>query len=111
MKVNASVSFHSLKPPTAGIIYAFLECLCYMEKMEFGRKCSLKKKKGDREELWADWKSNGARVKKGQSRKRPQHLHFQLGGSFSVTVYLARAAIISAGRRRAAPVIDKRLHL
>lgn len=50
-------------------------------------------------------------MKKGQSRKRPQHLHFQLGGSFSVTVYLARAAIISAGRRRAAPVIDKRLHL
>lgn len=31
------------KPPAARIIYAVSECLCYTEKVEFGRKCRLRK--------------------------------------------------------------------
>lgn len=38
------MAYNPHKPPVAGIIYVVFECLCYMEKMEFGKK---KKKKVD----------------------------------------------------------------
>lgn len=43
------IAYNPYKPPAGRIIYAVLECLCYMEKMEFGRKCRLRRV-GQREE-------------------------------------------------------------
>lgn len=80
--------------------------------MEFGRKYTLRRadiegkvEMETEREMEREWK------KKSKVGKRLRHLHFQLGRSLSMTVYLVRAAIISAGRRHATPVIDKRLHL
>lgn len=105
LQVNASVRVSRHKTPRCWNYLYIFGVFMFLQQDGIWQKSQTKKwRQGGDEERETE-------QKRGKSCERLRHSRFRLGGSLFATVYLVRAAIISAGRRRAAPVIDKRLHL